>query len=176
MVELIIAIIKGLLPFLKESLLEGGTLREWFKRNLTACLWMVFHLVMLGVTLHLANNLYMQTQRVMTLTGANTILATRMTELDAENKRLHGELATLGHLHDETTGELSRYKAAATLCGVTVTAEGNFQCPRMTTPAGIATKRRRPAPIPPPEPPVVEESDKPTFGERLRSIFTSKKE
>ena len=185
MVEILLAILKGLLPFLKESLLEGGTLRQWISKNRSTCVWLIFHAVMLMVVVHLASSLHSQNQRVYALSRENITLNKKVGELELSTKGLTDQLTQMTTDHSTVTTELSEvkeelstYKAASTLCGVTVRPDGTYMCPRATPAPRSAPRRqpaRRPAPEPAAEPPPAE-PHKPTFGERLRSIFKSNKE
>lgn len=50
-------ILKLLWPFLKENMLQDGTLRDWFRRNRATCIQLMFQLIMLGVCFFLADML-----------------------------------------------------------------------------------------------------------------------
>ncbi len=183
MVELLLAILKGLLPFLKESLLEGGTLREWVTKNRSTCVWLLFHAVMLMVVVHLASSHYKQNQRIVTLYSQNTTLSRRVTELEQTNQDLIAQYTQKKIDHQVTaneladlTEELSIHKGAAAMCGVTVRPDGTFQCPRATPTPRATARRTPPRRVEPTPPPPAVEPHKPTFGERLRSIFKPNKE
>ena len=50
-----VAFLKLIWPFLKESMLEDGTVRDWVKRQWTTFVWIIFLVMMLLISLYLAD-------------------------------------------------------------------------------------------------------------------------
>jgi hypothetical protein len=58
-----VTLLKLLWPFFKESMLEDGTLRDWFRRNRNTCIWIMFQLIILGVCFYLVEIITLQRQQ-----------------------------------------------------------------------------------------------------------------
>jgi hypothetical protein len=74
MLDLIFTIIKNIWPFLKESALEGGTFKDWLKRNWVACIWLSMLTVSALAGLHLSIRALDQNNEIVrVLTGPGLI-------------------------------------------------------------------------------------------------------
>jgi len=80
--------LQTLLPFLKESLLQGGTGKDWLKRNFATCCWLMLLSVMLMVVFYLSD---VVTQ--VRVTGAEKIQ--KFATLELEHKQTKTELERL---------------------------------------------------------------------------------
>lgn len=81
MVDLLIAVIRWLGPFIIEAWLEGGTLREWIRRNPATCIWLLLHTAMLAVV---ATLIYFAVRHTVVISDLRTINR----QLVEENKTL----------------------------------------------------------------------------------------
>lgn len=192
MIELIISLVKTLAPFLKESILQGSTPKQWIAQNKVTCLWLSFQLVMLLTVMYLATTVFRQatllhtaTHETATLTAANTKLNEELLKVSAEHallKETHGrlDLEHQGLLAEGARLEerVEQYEAWMANCGIDYryTGTGYPSCPvkRVVVKRTVMGPAPTPAPTPIPAVPVVEDK-KPTFRDRLRAIFTPAK-
>ncbi len=186
--ELLLTVAKSLWPFLKESMFEGLSFGEWVKRNKSACIWLTMMIVMLLISI----NMGVRVTRLGTHIGELNTMAGKLTkERDAlkvkydtqltEIIKLKQDLHTLQEAREEQDARVQLYQQWMENCGIDHEYEGEGfpACPtkKVYIKRTVTKYRDRPAPEPPPvvAPPPVER--KPTFRERLRSIFGgSKKE
>lgn len=183
MLELIFAIVKALFPFLKESLLEGGTVRQWVSRNRSTCVWFGFHLLMLFMLSHLMTTAFKQVNQINQLVTVN---ARYLAERDAavqEQAALRLQLTELELKHTEVVTDRSaltktnmalndvqlEYESTMRRCGL-IERNHTFICPRP-----VAARKPTPRPAPPTVSPVEPEKHTPTFTERLKQVFSREK-
>lgn len=178
-------------PFIKESLLREGTLRDFVRKNRTTCFWLVLMLFMLGAQIFLfdvantaRNNERTAVTRLNSYAAHLTLLRQQYTLLETDRnayrdkaKELQKELDDLTASHGDLTERVDRYEGWLQRCGVDLDYTGTNppQCR-----ARAAATRPKPRPKPPvTAPPVIlpeehKEPKKPTFMERLRGIFKGK--
>lgn len=178
-------------PFIKESLLKDGTLKDFFNKNRTTCMWLAMMLVMLVGQAYLfteAHTARANHQRTAVqynqLNMNHTLLRQQYTMLETDRNAyrdkatdLQTQLDELQTSHGEATANLERYERWLHACGVDLKFEGNIppQCRARTAPV-------RPKAKPRPTPPVItqvpdkppEPEKKPSPWERLKGIFSRK--
>lgn len=183
-------------PFIKESILEGGTFKEWVGRNKLNCIWLGLLATMLVIVFSLTDSvIYLRSkqaaaaQAVEVAKVKHTELRERYLLLEASLKLEREKNTTLQNqvieltLENTTQGEtLDRYETWMDKCGINYnyTGSGSPQCKVVTR--NTYRPPRRPNNPPkdtrPKEPPIaVPEEEKQqkrkTFGQRLREIFGS---
>lgn len=184
MVDLIALLVRTLLPFLKESILQGLTPAEWFKRNKLGCIWLGVVLTLVFAILHLSSLVFSQstmlhesavnlnrlTLSVQTLTMERDQARQMLTELQGDHEELtiqHEELLEVAaHLEERK----ERYESWLEHCGIDINYSGSQfpACPVKRV--VVRQKVAAPPAAPPPTPPV--EERKSTLRERLKAIFT----
>ncbi len=182
-------------PFIKESILEGGTFKEWVGRNKLNCIWLGLLATMLIIVFSLTDSvIYLRNKEATTAHAAemhrvrHTELRERYLLLEAslklereKNTTLQNQVAelTLENTHQGET--LDRYENWMSRCGINFnyTGTGAPQC-KVTTRTVTRPPRRTPPPrdTKPAEPPIAvpeeeRKQQRKTFGQRLREIFGS---
>ena len=174
MYSFIVELLKALLPFLKENVLQGQSVKAWVLKNKAATAWLVIHLTMTGLFITLAVILSQQTQLNRQLDWTNKQIIQQLERARERNRAVTEELVALEHVHnnliaerDEAIRKADAMHAGLSICGVTITPTGTVMCPRATPPRRPRPPKRLPEALPPPQ----REEVKPTLRERLRNIF-----
>lgn len=55
MTSTLLTFLQTIWPFMKESLLQGGTFKDWLKRHVTTCFWLVLLTIMLTIVFYLSD-------------------------------------------------------------------------------------------------------------------------
>lgn len=181
---LIMTIVKELMPFLKESLLEGQTFKAWLKTNWLTFAWLVNTLIMTLMIAHLADTLHLSRiseqkarQEVQVIKRPAEQLVVLYKGLKVENTRLTQEINTLRSDNQQRDLLIAQYEDWMKGCGVNLE---TGQCRVVRTPIVKPTSRpkTRPksAPKQPPETATPPEPEQKTgFFKKLRNIFTREK-
>ena len=128
MIAFLITLIKELLPFLKEALLEGQSFKVWLKTNwhtfacLVVMLFMTFIVAFLAESLTIANQQLVKSQQV--VDSVKTPLTTLVQEyqtLHTENKRLQQDVEKLQLDNMVQNTKLGQYEEWMGQCGVNIT-------------------------------------------------------
>lgn len=100
-----VAVFKLIWPFIKESMLEDGTVRDWVKRHWTAIIWIIFLVLMLLVSLYLAD--IVRTLRQANIEKNQALFASqqKIESILASQRRLAAEL----HKERESNHRMRRY-------------------------------------------------------------------
>lgn len=169
---LLMTLLKELMPFLKESLLEGQTFRVWFKSNWLTFAWLANTLMLTliiayqsdVITLSRKNeHIAQKNLRDVKAPIENLIVLYKKTKND--NDRLSQELQS-----KEVT--LTQYRTWLDSCGVNTT---TGQCPISQYPTAKPTRSVKPSSRSKPAKTVPVEQDKPSFFRKLRRLFTRDK-
>lgn len=191
--EAALAIIKAVWPYLRESLFEGGTVRQWMRKYKWTLIWfgLVFVLFMINffmfdqyVKLQVERNNLLQDNHELYekyTVGRKALAIKALDEFKAleKVKTLQVELDTAVEQLAETNAKLEEHRGWERSCSLSVTAieAGRATCPVRSAPRPIApaprrpTKTTRPKPTPTVEQPAPENPPKPSLAERLRKIF-----
>lgn len=182
MLGVFLELLKALLPFFKESMLGGGSFKQWVRDNIAICIWFILVLTMLGIVFYLGDALtYYKTEyektkaQVTSLEQEKKSLNEKVTTLTAENAVLSDNLA-------EVTGERDKYKSWLTNCQVDVNyvGEGMPACPvkKVTVTRTIREKTRPRRTTPKPEVPAERpaEPEKKSIFSKIKSIFSGNEE
>lgn len=94
-----VAFLRMLWPFVKESILQDGTFRDWVRRNKNVCIFLVFQIVMLLSMLWLVDMLKIARQM-------ENKASSELIELRTEHKNLKTAHETLG-------GDLKKERATS---------------------------------------------------------------
>ena len=180
--ELIVTILKSLWPFLKESMFEGLTFGEWIKRNKAACMWLAMLIIMLLISINMGTRIIRLSAHITELNTKSAKLVkerdglkARSDQYSVELTKLKQDLQALQEAREEQDARIQLYVEWMENCGINHEYEGEGfpACPtkKVIIKRTVTKYRDRPTPAPPPvvEPPPPER--KPTFRERLRSIF-----
>lgn len=166
MLGLFLAILKELMPFLKEALLEGQTFRGWLKNNWLTFAWLINTLVLVLMIAHLADLVAQARQReqlalqqVALIQKPLGLLVEKHKQLKAENAQLQSTVAGLSVTNQQ-------YVQWMTACGVQYQDKGQCKV-QVTSSFTPAPKPKRPAPKPEPAVP----QEKPGFLGKLRSLL-----
>ncbi len=177
-------------PFIKESLLKDGTLKDFISKNRTTCVWLTMMLVMLlgqGYLFYEAHSARADLQRFAVqmnqLNMNHTLLRQQYTMLETDRnayrdraKDLEAKYAELETSHGELSANNERYERWLRACGVDLQFEGNVPPQCRARPA--ARPKPKPRPVAPPTitqiPETKPEPAKPTAWERLKGIFSRK--
>jgi len=186
------ALVRLFWPFIKESLLKDGTLKDFISKNRTTCIWLAMMLVMLlgqGYLFHEAHSARIITARTVTqmnqMTVNHTLLRQQYTMLETDRnayrdkvKDLQNQYDLLEATHGEMSADNERYERILRACGVDLKFEGTTppQCRARAAPA--RPKPARPRPVSPPITEIPEHqpepAKKPSAWERLKGIFSRK--
>ena len=165
-------VLRYLWPFLKESILQGGTVGTWLLRNIITCVWIFLLLTMLGVVLYMGDVAHQLQGHLATMAQQkgyaiqeNEKLKLKVTSLRAKLAAERGTTAGL-RLTDET------HVAWLQRCGLPLDPSATTPCPSRTR---IAPPKRPPVdnrkhgkPKPKPQPQTPAPSG---FKERLKKIL-----
>lgn len=164
---LLIAVGKELLPFLKESLLEGQTFRTWLKGNWLTFAWLVNTLALTLMIAHLsdlvikarANEHKVTKQWEQVLPPLHTVLL--------DYKRLRRENASLQTQVNALNNKQAQYEKWMTTCGVNYQDAG--QCP--------VRAAEKPAVVPPRPKPIRQQlvrprQENPAVIDNIRDLLT----
>lgn len=185
--SLIMTIFRELLPFLKEALLEGQSLRVWLKSNWLTFAWLInmFVLTLLisvladSVTGALRREHIAEQQARTVLLYADTMI-TQYKRLRAENVALKVRVAELEATEADNTATIARYEEMMDKCGVNYTDQGQCRVVRQAPPRSTSRATTRPKPRTPPisvpeqqqqTPTATEPKQRPGFFNRLREAF-----
>ncbi len=173
MLDLIFTIIKNIWPFLKESALEGGTFKDWLKRNWVACIWLSMLTVSALAGLYLSIRALDQNNEIARLTGKLDGMSIQLTDLQ---KKFDDQAIVIRNLNNEIAISEEKNKNLRGFlehCGMdsTYTSGPYPTCPvkRVVVNHTVTKTIHVEAPPKPVE-------HKPTLKERLRAVFSNKKE
>jgi hypothetical protein len=181
---LIMTIVKELMPFLKESLLEGQTFRAWVKTNWLTFAWLVNALIMTLMIAHLADTLHLTRvseqkarQEVQSIKQPAEKLVVLYKGLKAENARLAQDINTLRNGNQQKDLLIAQYEDWMKGCGVNLE---TGQCRVVRAPIVKPTPRPKSRPKSVPKQPAEtaaqpEPEQKTGFLKKLRNIFTREK-
>lgn len=186
---ILMAILRELLPFLKEALLEGQTLRVWLKANWFTFAWLINSLVLTLLIAVLADVVGIVSTKERTVNAQLNSIVAPMQRLIDDHKFLRNENAALkvqiqalqadDAISDET---LLTYEQWMKLCGVNYEDQGQCSVAKASTPPRRpAATRPKPRPQqqsqqPPIQPPSETPAQqappkKPGFFHRLREAM-----
>ena len=167
-------VLRYLWPFLKESILQGGTVGTWLLRNIITCVWIFLLLTMLGVVLYMGDvaqqlqgHLVTMAQQKGYAIQENEKLKLKVTSLRA---KLAAERATTAELRLSEDG----HTAWLQRCGLPLEPSAASPCPSRTRiappvrPPADNRKHGKPKPNPQPQPQTPVPSG---FKERLKKIL-----
>lgn len=187
MFDVIALLIRTLLPFIKESILQGLTPKEWIKRNKTGCIWLGVVLILMFSIIHLSSLVFNQSAMIHELNVGRNKLELSVQTVTMERDQAVKDALAFKNLHEELKAQHAdvleeaakleesneRYESWLRNCGIDTRYSGNGfpACPVRRV---VVRQRPQPAPVVIPTPPP--EEHKPSFRERLRALFGGKKE
>lgn len=156
-------ILKALWPFLKESILQGGTIGNWLLRNIITCIWILLLLTMLGVVLYLGDIAkQLQSQVVYRAREAGTLRLENQ-QLKAKVESLRGKLTEARRVNGTLTDQVESHDAWLARCGLPHNHAPTAPCPATKPP------QQKPAPQTKPEPQPQPKRNR--FKDRIRALL-----
>lgn len=166
-------LLRLLWPFLKESILQGGTVGTWLLRNIITLFWIFMLLSMLGIVLYMGDVARQLQGRVMYLQGQNATLQTQSADSMRRLTSLRAKIAAERLTTATLTSNVASFNAWRAKCGLPVgPPPADAPCPTKAT----AAKRIGPRvlnlhpPVPKPKPKKESAEDRRLI-DRLRAIL-----
>jgi hypothetical protein len=172
MLGLFLAILKELMPFLKEALLEGQTFKGWLKNNWLTFAWLINTLALVLMIAHLADLVAQARYRENLALQQVSLIQQPLGQLVVKHKQLMAENAQLKTTVTELTDTQQQYEQWMTTCGVQYQDRGQCKVPVVSTQPHTTKKRKRPAPKPQPAVPQVNRG----FLGKLRALLQRDKD
>ncbi len=183
MFEIIALVIRTLVPFLKESVLQGLTPKEWLKRNKTGVVWLGVVLTLVFSVLHLSSLVFKQSAAIHEMTQASNKMQLSVQMLTMQRDQAEKDKLAAEKLHRELTEQhqsvleeaagleekVEKYERRLSNCGIDLNYQGNGtpSCPVRR----VVVRQKAKEPPPLVLPAIPPEKPKPTLRERFKAFF-----
>ncbi len=103
----LVGLLQTLWPFIKESVFQDGTFRDWLRRHRTSCVWLTFQFIMFLTVLWMADSLKLERQAHAKLQRDHDILKTHHQDLQERYTEVKVERDTERARGDDLSSQLA---------------------------------------------------------------------